>query len=971
MPANVSQAKVWYYQDFLSYARDLHILTDHPEDWERLQVWDGSALRPAIPGGVNGIPTDEQIEQLYTFVKEERLFLFELGNPSPRHWKVDGNTFIQTNPEKPQAPKEPGDDASQDELSEYTGALYRYNKQTKIYEKSIEALAKLGAGFGGAVDKFNESRDLERENTLLEGRNLNAIPKEQQRNHDKAEYVISTMMAPRPQVVHGLFYAPDTYDPDESTFKYEDFDKLLEPNGYDLPEDSKLDAYDAATINFAMLGAKTHMSQYIRENMPQVGGPNYIKLAATDGYDMLLTGMFGYSRNKLTMTHCLGEAMRLGKSVIEQYQSGDVEPLGRHLADSVRNLKNLINSQTQSEVSNNLVAAAPQVERLLKLFEKKPDILQATGLQEQEMTFLHGYVQMGKIFENYLNGRIKLNDAVSLHTPLSTEEKAEILADAVIRRMVERDMEKDKQAFLGSSMFQDALKEALKKDQQTKKQVDKWKKQQGITEFTEGERVDEISKYERDHDINTNQALLNRIPVDHKIIEMLAVPGVLDRMRQALKNDPAILEMAQQEKPELFNDALYRGKKLDEMVNRLSPVMEKSIYTEDMKRNWFISMRSMLTGGKVNQDPNAVSPWLNAKAAGDAGRLMIVQTNGDGTKSLVPVASLLANGLNDLQNPSPEALDILHQHANRGNLYYYDVGKDMPLRLNASGEKASYEQLSVPKKPGFWKTVAHFLTGGRAFADEFNVKPDRDPVAVGLFLSAREARSAVAANEDALRRQSVSAAKTLHMASGEKTFAEREAKAVERSQNRADISKHYDVSNSFARLPEEGVKRAFPEYDTRDVFEKVDKVTVANATVNTLYGREMYALNRKMSNVVIGNEAVTGEEICRMMAKAVLLEQIRQENALKNEAGPGLTEQSLAADSDGIVKKVMENQIFRTLTKDASLDMLKHFVMVDGARGMLKLMQQDAKARDTQANAAEAPEQNKEKEIENQALGLN
>ena len=77
-------------------------------------------------------------------------------------------------------------------------------------------------------------------------------------------------------------------------------------------------------------------------------------------------------------------------------------------------------------------------------------------------------------------------------------------------------------------------------------------------ELTEGERTDEVKKYERDHDINTNQALLNRIPVDHKIIEMLAVPGALDRMRQALKNDPAILEMAQQEKPELFNDTLYR-----------------------------------------------------------------------------------------------------------------------------------------------------------------------------------------------------------------------------------------------------------------------------------------------------------------------------------------------------------------------------------------------------------------------------
>jgi hypothetical protein len=148
----------------------------------------------------------------------------------------------------------------------------------------------------------------------------------------------------------------------------------------------------------------------------------------------------------------------------------------------------------------------------------------------------------------------------------------------------------------------------------------------------------------------------------------------------------------------------------------------------------------MLTQG----DPKA---WIDPSVQGDSDRLMIAQTNGDGTKSLVSVASLLEGGLQALQNPDERTVELLHRQATEGNLYFYAAGKDMPSRLSANGMQAATQQLEPPVLPSLWMRFWNTVTFGLAYAAECNPKPDRDPAAYKLIVKARANHAAPARDE--------------------------------------------------------------------------------------------------------------------------------------------------------------------------------------------------------------------------------
>ena len=79
MPYPHSEAIHWYYRIFMPDMQKSKLMPNKPEDWARLQVWDGNSLKPALPEGFSGVPTEAQIEQLYAHVKSRELFFFELG----------------------------------------------------------------------------------------------------------------------------------------------------------------------------------------------------------------------------------------------------------------------------------------------------------------------------------------------------------------------------------------------------------------------------------------------------------------------------------------------------------------------------------------------------------------------------------------------------------------------------------------------------------------------------------------------------------------------------------------------------------------------------------------------------------------------------------------------------------------------------------------------------------------------------
>ena len=107
MPVNPSQAKLWYYEDFLTVTQNVDILPGQPKDWSRLRVWDGQNLKPAISDDFRGTPTDEQIEQLYENMKQGRLYIFGLGDKNPQRMDFADRIVLDLNPQPPKPPAEP------------------------------------------------------------------------------------------------------------------------------------------------------------------------------------------------------------------------------------------------------------------------------------------------------------------------------------------------------------------------------------------------------------------------------------------------------------------------------------------------------------------------------------------------------------------------------------------------------------------------------------------------------------------------------------------------------------------------------------------------------------------------------------------------------------------------------------------------------------------------------------------------
>ena len=52
-----SDAILWYHRLFKPYVEENQLLQNRPEDWARLQVWDGNGLKPVMPDGFSFIVT--------------------------------------------------------------------------------------------------------------------------------------------------------------------------------------------------------------------------------------------------------------------------------------------------------------------------------------------------------------------------------------------------------------------------------------------------------------------------------------------------------------------------------------------------------------------------------------------------------------------------------------------------------------------------------------------------------------------------------------------------------------------------------------------------------------------------------------------------------------------------------------------------------------------------------------------------
>ena len=735
MPA--IQHEAWFYQKFITGDETKNFRMDSAEDWAGLRVMDGNALKPAMGQGFKGQPTSEQMENLYKMAEAGKLVFFGLANKEPVAVTLKGKSAINMNPVEPKVPVNPGENATKDQKRSYGVERDRYPRRLEIYETAVKVLDNLGAGFKEAVEAYNNTRNMEAEQTERDARAATSSHMEELRRLENTDRLINEAFGNRPVASADYFYHKGGYGggANNFVFEYREFDQQFAPNGYDLPEDSKLTAQEAATINFAMAGASAAVEKYYKEQFH--AGDDYARSNATNSFQMLVTGCFGIPRTAqvLALDGALNTTFKLGKEMVAQYNSGNPELLGAHLADCVRNIKAVCTGHSWDKVSNDMVAGARVIGRIQELFDKHEDIKQAANLTEKEQQFMRGYVHLGKAYEQYLQSMIKFGDSVARGKELTADEKAEILADAVLRRLVEKDFIADKAIADQDPEYRKQFDAAEAQDKADAQRLTEWQDANPTKRGTS-----EQAQYMMENDIGAHSTALSARDLDHGTIFALAKNGMLEKMRSELIRNPAIREAAAKAPFEFSSKDLEKSEKLDALAAQAEAT--NNLWKAQV---WYENLEATLVGSRSKN-------WLNPNSPGDNNRLMVGVTErnaqtGAMEAKLVGLDALLKGGVKALENPSQETLNILYDQAAKGNLYYYDSGKDMPMRVGAENARSTAEQLEVPPQPTLWQTIAYYLTFGWAYADICNPTPDKDPEVFKAILAARASRSAAAQNE--------------------------------------------------------------------------------------------------------------------------------------------------------------------------------------------------------------------------------
>jgi uncharacterized protein with PIN domain len=370
-------------------------------------------------------------------------------------------------------------------------------------------------------------------------------------------------------------------------------------------------------------------------------------------------------------------------------------------------------------------------------------------------------------------------------TALSREEKAEILVDTLLRRMVEKEMAKEEKLVSETDTYMAKQMDAVQKDMEANTQLAQWAANNAALSQEDPDAYGKAYNREKDllnvGDYTTYAAFET---VEHPIINQLGQPGMLERMRQALLKDPFILAQANKSPLEFTSKELAvsgekYAEKMDALIDQIQPSVDKAV--------WFGNLQSML--------------------AADGGRLVIPQLKGK--NPLVSVESLLEGGLQALQNPDYNTLSMLYEHAKNGNLYFYGEDKDMPVRLTADGAQLSTQTVQQPAKPSRWMRFANFITFGLAYAEECRAADTYD-----LFVKESQARGAAAQNVEAEPQQEA---------------------ANEQPQNENEQLQNVNEQPQVAPAPEQVVvkdeKKLLNNYNEHDVNASLARMAFTDETV--------------------------------------------------------------------------------------------------------------------------------------------
>ena len=470
------------------------LLEEQAADWERLKIWDGQKLVPAMPAGFHGTPSLEQQARIYQAAHEGNLFLYRLGEDLPCQYDgvwnepLDGEKLRQNPVQEPVKPVEPekfqqpepklesytaglsklkltlnkwfgwlgvcrgekrkldqrtqqfNDDhrqwaAERDAHSEasdrYLEASKKYRSQDAKYQTwrhQMDTVEKRGPELEAALQANRENR----QKAIADGiearervyREKSAKDRDILHRLDGLDRTLDSIFAPRPKEISPVVTEKYVQG---NTLSRKEFNEIA-AHGYDLPENSKVTPREAAVINLALAGAPSVTMPAFQAFRPLMR-PDAVENWSKCGYNMLITGAFGLSRNgqNLVGVHA---AFDKAKEAIQAYQDGKPEALGRYLGEGLRNL---VNGLGDGEVCGlNMTAGGLVAKRFLEVLDNHPDLKAHCGLSPDDELDARGFAALSEISLNGMNARMLLEQADAGIRELSSEEKGRCLADLAL-----------------------------------------------------------------------------------------------------------------------------------------------------------------------------------------------------------------------------------------------------------------------------------------------------------------------------------------------------------------------------------------------------------------------------------------------------------------------------------------------------------------------------------------------------------
>ena len=479
------------------------LLEEQAADWERLKIWDGQKLVPAMPAGFHGTPSLEQQARIYQAAHEGNLFLYRLGEDLPcqydRVWNkpLDAEKLRQNPVQEPVKPVEPEKfQHPEPKLESYTAGLSKLkltlnkwfgwlgvcrgekrklDQRTQQFNDDHRQWAAERDAHSEASDRYLEASEKYRSQNAKyqtwrhqmdvvekRGPELEAALQANRENRQKAiadgaearERVYREKSEDDRKTLHRLDGLDRTLDsifaPRPKEISPIVTEKYVQGNTLNRKEFNEIAAhgYDLPE------NSKITPREAAAINLALAGAPS-VTMPAFQAFRPLMRPEAVEEKSKngynmlITGTFGLSRpgqmlegvhaAFDKAKEAIQAYQDGKPEALGRYLGEGLRNLVNGLGSDAICGL--NMTAVGLLAKRFLEVLDKHPDLKAHCGLSPDDELDARGIAALSEVSINGLKARMLLEQADAGIRELSSEEKGRCLADLALLGIAKNKME--------------------------------------------------------------------------------------------------------------------------------------------------------------------------------------------------------------------------------------------------------------------------------------------------------------------------------------------------------------------------------------------------------------------------------------------------------------------------------------------------------------------------------------------------